>query len=290
MEKDYQNMYADEQILFNHALWTAPVSKVFKPHCHNICELLLFKRGNARYATRGREYRLQEDDLVFSRPSEIHEILIKNDAPYERYNILFDEKTLPFDIWEKIPMGLDVISFRNVHSVLNLFEKMDHYRKLLDGPELKLVLTALIQEIFVNIMLEMQSAKTKNNFVQTNDIICAAISYIDEHLTTLSGIEEVAGALFITKSHLHHLFMRYMKVTPKKYIIAKRLALAQKALSAGAKPTEVYQACGFSDYSAFYRTYRSHFGKSPSNKMESGTITLDGITYAPSSQQKGSTT
>ena len=279
MEQNFFNHYADEQILFRHSLVVNPPKDVYKPHSHNICELLLFKRGDVKYITRGRQYQLKEDDLVFSRPLEIHDIQPATGVPYERYNILFDEKTLPFDIWSKFPENLDIISFRNVHSVLSLFEKMDYYRQRLDGAELKLVLTALTQEIFVNIMIEMESAKTENDYVQTNDIVCRAISYIEENLTTLSGIEEVAAALFITKSHLHHLFIRHMGITPKKYILTKRLALAHREISAGGKPTDVYRFCGFADYSVFYRAYRSHFGKSPSDKSGNTTIISDGFTY-----------
>ena len=135
-----------------------------------------------------------------------------------------------------------------------------------------------VQEIFVNIMMEMKSAKEENDYVQTNDIVCRAITYMEENLTTLYGMEEVASALFITKSHLHHLFVRHMGITPKKYILTKRLAMAHREISAGGKPTEVYRFCGFADYSAFYRAYRTHFKKSPSDKVTNATITLGDIT------------
>jgi AraC-like DNA-binding protein len=83
---------------------------------------------------------------------------------------------------------------------------------------------------------------------------------------TLDGIDEICNELFITKSHLHHLFMKHLNITPKKYITSKRLAMAQREISFGAKPTDVYVKCGFSDYSTFYRAYKNQFGRPPSEK------------------------
>jgi AraC-like DNA-binding protein len=42
--------------------------------------------------------------------------------------------------------------------------------------------------------------------------------------------------------------------------------MAQREISFGAKPTDVYVKCGFSDYSTFYRAYKNQFGKPPSEK------------------------
>lgn len=39
--------------------------------------------------------------------------------------------------------------------------------------------------------------------------------------------------------------------------------LAHQLLLHGQKPTEVFAACGYQDYSSFYRAYTAHFGYSP---------------------------
>jgi AraC-like DNA-binding protein len=124
----------------------------------------------------------------------------------------------------------------------------------------------LIEEIFYNIIIEVSSSGQRS-YEHTNPIVSRAISYIDENLLTLSGIEEICNELYITKSHLHHLFKKYLKITPKKYITAKRLALAQREIYAGKKATDVCLKCGFSDYSAFFRAYKNHFGRCPTDSV-----------------------
>lgn len=127
------------------------------------------------------------------------------------------------------------------------------------------MLTNLLQEICINVLLETKKAK-ETLYSQTNPIVAQAIAHIERHLLTLTGIEEICRELFITKSHLHHLFIKHLGITPKKYILSKRLAMAQRQISFGAKSTDVYLKCGFGDYSAFYRAYKSQFGYAPSEK------------------------
>ena len=257
--------YENNILHFDHTTRDASNQKIL-PHSHNVCEILLIKRGNITYTVDGRQYRVSANDLIFTRPSDIHSLENNDSSVYERYNILFDEKKLPFNIFEKIPRMLDVIRFEDDHTVPNLFEKMDYYCAKLYGEELKMMLTNLIEEVFINIIIESQSAK-EYQYIQTNDLICRAVEYIDEHILTLNGIEDICNSLFITKSHLHHLFTKHLKTSPKKFIIAKRLTLAQREINAGEKPTEIYQKCGFTDYSAFYRAYLNHFGYRPSDKQ-----------------------
>ena len=108
-----------------------------------------------------------------------------------------------------------------------------------------------------------------------NPILENALTYIREHLTEIESVEEISRALYITKSHLHHLFSRNLQLTPAKYITQKRLMLAQKRIRRGEKPTAVFAECGFEDYATFFRNYKKHFGYSPAehnNEMKSNIL------------------
>ncbi|MBO5783869.1 MAG: helix-turn-helix transcriptional regulator, partial [Clostridia bacterium] len=51
-----------------------------------------------------------------------------------------------------------------------------------------------------------------------------------------------------------------------EYVTIKRLIRAREIIGAGTSPTEAAGACGFNDYSAFYRASRRQFGHSPREK------------------------
>ncbi|MBP3913408.1 MAG: AraC family transcriptional regulator [Lachnospiraceae bacterium] len=49
-----------------------------------------------------------------------------------------------------------------------------------------------------------------------------------------------------------------------KYISIKRLLAAHARILRGDSVSEAAYACGFGDYSSFFRMYKKHFGRAPS--------------------------
>ena len=54
-----------------------------------------------------------------------------------------------------------------------------------------------------------------------------------------------------------------------RYIIQKRLILAKQMMGDGVPSGEVYQHCGFGDYSNFYRAFRAEYQISPKDYIAS---------------------
>ena len=169
---------------------------------------------------------------------------------------------LPAELFDRIPRELDVINFDANKSVIQIFDKMEFYCKELPGEDFRRVLMHLIEEVFWNMIIELDTSGT-NTGGSGNPIVEKAVAYIEKNLLTITGIEEICGELYISKSHLHHLFMEHMNMSPKKYILQKRLTIANREICLGEKATLVYEKCGFSDYSTFYRAYKKYFGFSP---------------------------
>lgn len=256
-----------ENLLYTHSHMPAPLSSGhFSLHTHEWCELLLLRSGKASYIVEGKSYPLQKYSLVISRPSSVHGIRIEANEPYERHNLLYDPQRLLPELYAAIPDNLDVLHLDSNHIIVSLFQKMDAYFQQFQGAQLDRLLTLLTEEIFFNIRLAAATAP-QQGAVSSNPLIRQAVAYIEEHIDTLADIEEICSVLFITKSHLHHLFVRHMQITPKKYILSKRLSLAQRALRAGGKPTEVYLQYGFNNYATFFRDYKRFYGHCPSDEI-----------------------
>ena len=142
---------------------------------------------------------------------------------------------------------------------------MDYYCKEFEGEDLQKLLYNLTEELLHNIFIASKAGADNSIYIE-NPIVKNAVKYIDENINTNIYVQDVCDALFITKSYLHQLFMKYLKISPKKYITSKKLALAQRRLRSGAKPSEVAVMLGFSEYSTFFRDYKNHFGHSPSEE------------------------
>ena len=234
----------------------------YPSHIHEHCELIYMLSGAAASMVNGREYALRPGRLLFVRPTVIHALRIDPSIPYERYMIQFDAGELPPDFWRMLSPDADAFDFRTGRGIPELFAKADAYATKYKGEMLSRLLAHLAEEIIYNLpyatQIQPEGAKVPSPHIER------AIAYVDEHLTEISDVAEIAEALYITRSHLQHLFTRSLRVSPKQYITSKRLLLARRLLVDGERPTEIYAKVGFGDYTAFYRSYRAYFGHSPS--------------------------
>ena len=265
------NIYKDSKIYFNHCSYenVRPHSFNMELHTHDVCELLFLKRGNPKYLVEGKSYKMSKNFLIISRPGDRHCISFDEYGPYERYNLLYDEKTLPFDLYSKIPTKLDIINFDGNSVVCDLFTKSDYYFEHFKGDMLGKLLVSITEEIFFNIAIAIEENGDAGYCNSSeNHFVAAALAYIEENLTSNITIDMICDEIYITKSHLHHLFMEHLHTSPKKYILAKRLNLAKRSIRSGKKPIEACMQSGFSDYSTFYRDYKVFFGYCPSKELE----------------------
>lgn len=262
-------VYKDENIAYNHSQLEQinPDNYPAEPHTHDVCELLFLKKGNPRYFVEGRNYKLGKNCLVLSRAGDRHKIYFDEPGPYDRYNLLYDEKKLPFDLFSKIPANIDIINFDGNSVVCDLFKKTDYYYEHFEGEKLGKLLSGIVEEIFFNISIAIEENAAPNISASANPLITAALGFIEENLTSNLSIDIICEKLYITKSHLHHLFINHLQISPKKYILSKRLNLAKKAIRSGQKPIEACMQSGFSDYSTFYRDYKNFFGHCPSEEL-----------------------
>ena len=252
-----------EDFLFYYAVDNAHDD--FVMHSHDICELVFLKKGNPTYNVEGRSYQLSTNYLVLTRPYERHNLTFNNATEYERYVFLFDEKKIFPDAFRKIPFNIDIINFDNNALVCRLFQKIDYYIKVLEPDEFENILLTIIQELLYNIRL---AAKTSHpDDYKINPLLSDAIKYIDANILNPLNIDTICDELHITKAYLHKLFVKHLQISPMQYILSKKLAIAQRELRMGAKATDVYLTCGFTDYSTFYRCYKKQFGHAPSEEI-----------------------
>lgn len=256
--------YKNNDMFYERRLSENSANRIIKSHTHEIYEIILLKQGKITYSVEGKNYNLKQNSIIFTRPHKIHSIIIKEDI-YERYDLVVDFSFIPKNFYKNIPADLDVINCDGNRYLLDLFEKFDYYIENTKEEVTDRVIKNLVMEILYNINIAAELHQNQNK-LSINPIIKAATLYIDQNFTTLQSIDEICNKLFITKSHLHHLFTKHLQTSPKQYIILKRLVLAQNKIRRGAKATEIYQECGFNDYTTFFRSYVKHFGYPPSKE------------------------
>jgi AraC family transcriptional regulator len=108
----------------------------------------------------------------------------------------------------------------------------------------------------------------KENIIRLNN----AIQFIEENLATKLSLEIIAEKAYFSPFHFHRLFSLVMKETLNSFIIRKRIEKAAASFLHQKEKTvtEVSEALGFNDLSAFSKSFKKFYGISPNQfKKES---------------------
>jgi AraC-like DNA-binding protein len=92
------------------------------------------------------------------------------------------------------------------------------------------------------------------------------LRYLNKNIDKQISLNDICQTYYISKSQLCRIFRNCTGVTVKQYLTVKRLVKAKQLIDTGEQPTHIYNQCGFSDYSSFYRAYSKYYGHSPGQK------------------------
>lgn len=120
-------------------------------------------------------------------------------------------------------------------------------------------------------------------------LVSLTIAHIQEHYSEVYGVEELAGQLGVSKSHLVRSFSAALGITPGRYLTETRIHAAKKLLLQQAYPLDaVAVLCGFSGANYLCKVFKQETGLTPTNWRKQTTaqipandssITTDDILY-----------
>ena len=231
-------------------------------HVHHLYELLFCIKSDASCVVEDKIYPLGQYDLMFIRPTKYHHMSFNSTDYYERICIHFPRRLILFDV-DKIAAENELFHLADDDIVKSIFNKFDFYIGNFSQEQLKTVIPAMINEILCNLCISQRRLTAP---AKLSPLVSNAIEYVADNLFTIKNVNEISEKLFVSEGYFFRAFKNEMSVSPKKYVLEKRLIYAQKEISKGRKATQVAAECGFDSYSGFYRSYLKFFNCLPSEK------------------------
>ena len=96
------------------------------------------------------------------------------------------------------------------------------------------------------------------------DTVIGVRSYIDNNYENELNLDFLSRIRFVSKYHMLRLFKRHYGLTPRQYLIDKRIEKSKEQLINGMSVTETCFAVGFESLGSFSTLFKSKIGKSPS--------------------------
>ncbi len=101
-----------------------------------------------------------------------------------------------------------------------------------------------------------------------NELVKAAMVYIEQHLTQSITLEAIASHVGVDKYHLSKEFKRVIGRTIFDTILMLRCAEAKRYLQNGMRVAQAARACGFENMSYFTRAFKKYQGALPSRYLK----------------------
>lgn len=230
---------------------------------HDYHELLFYLGGGIALKTEKFTEKLSKNSLIFIPKGKFHVFILENTQDFERLKISIPDQDclslLPKEFFEDV----NVLTSPN-EIVLSLLKKSCD---LLNKEEQSNADGLFLYGALLTILCEFSNSANDFRYTkQAKPIITNCIKYIENNLSNDLTVQTISEKLNFSASLLTHSFKKEMGISIHSYIVQKRLIHARKLLLENHTPTEVYEACGYSNYSSFYKAYIKMFGTSPKTK------------------------
>lgn len=246
-------------------------------HYHDFHKALVFYSGRVDYIIEGVKYSLEPGDILFVPASAIHKPVISGEEDYERAVFWIRPGYLELLSSEEAELGtcFSLSSKRRACLYHPESETMSRVKKLVAGLERavgeeRFGSRLLADSIFMQLIIEFNRLVLEESPSRPRSIdpkIDEALSYINQNLSAELSVDYLAGKCYLSRYYFMRRFKESTGYTVHNYICQKRLTAAARLLEEGVGVTEAAMNVGFSEYSSFLRSFKKHFGLTPSEYL-----------------------
>lgn len=251
--------------------------RTVNPHVHDFYEYYFPVSQNITMEIAGIKYALNNCSVVIVPPGINHRAISDaHNSVYQRYVLWISEpfmkdlksRSADFDVLNRMAVnGNNILAYSEdeiatIHTmILRILQEIRYDRFGRDT-----FLSIELEDLIMTMARKNMEHNTKvmpNPIHDDADLIQSITHYIDRHLNEELTIKQLAKRFYVSEYYISHLFSDHLHITPHQYILKMRLAHARLRIMQGASISRVYQDCGFTDYSTFYRAFMKEYTMSP---------------------------
>ena len=264
-------------ICANERIDPTPEADGYAAHSHDSYEIFLPVAGSFEFEVSNYLYTVGRGSVLILPPAVTHRLVVKDSEPIEYLYVQFTPRVVPDE-----PEMLAA-----VEALFNSHGEGELSMRRLSGESFSYVYAAVkrlcsfgtrdVHEQFFRILYPVlceiltygtpvngkYDGFTKESSRQST-LTDQIIDYISRHYADIRDLSFIYEVFHYSTVHVNTLFKTRMGVSLWHYILYIRLDRACDLLLAGARAEDTATACGFGDYSTFYRIFKKCYGMTPS--------------------------
>ncbi len=226
-------------------------------HVHSGYEFYVNLSGDVCFLINNTFYPVKRGDVIITKPNDMH-ICVYNTPCFHEHFCLWidcDENSPLLDFTRK--------NFTNKYSFADKTKnKLIDYLFNLKDSKSKIEKSALLLSFLSLFIVEKNLNSDKQEHTLPPEMQ-KILDYIDSDFTQIHNIREISDKFFISSATLNRWFKKYLQLSPREFLEARKLSYAQKLLSKGVSVNNVCIKSGFTDCSYFISVFKKKFGETP---------------------------
>lgn len=256
-----------------------PESPHVELHAHPFYEVYYFLEGPVeRYIVGGKSYRLRPGDILLMPPGVAHHpVFSQEKKPYRRYTLWISDEQQ--EQLKQLDPGLTNVlwdcqkqqTYRIRCSTPAASKTLESYLKSMwqEEQNTSSCKFAYLYSLFLNFLVLLNRVMADEHALlpkqrQSGSMLDKVVSYIHTHYTQAITLNQVAEQFYTSPSSIELLLTKKVGKPFYRYVTECRIIHAQTLIASGMALKEVGMACGYNDYSNFYRAFIREAGISPS--------------------------
>ena len=247
-------------------------------HAHPFYEIYYYLEGAVeRYVIGGRSYRLRPGDILMLPPGVPHyPVFSQKERPYRRYVLWLSQELM--QTMDKLDPDLP--------AALNLCRDQENYRIRCTLPAVRQSFERYLQTMWeeeqsdstcryahicglcLNYLALLNRVLADEHLLvvkrQPASLLNQVLAYINANYRNSITLNSVAEHFYTSPSNIESLLTKNVKKPFYRYVTECRIIHAQALIASDVPLKEVGLACGYNDYSNFYRAFTREVGISPS--------------------------
>ncbi|MBM6667994.1 helix-turn-helix transcriptional regulator [Lacrimispora saccharolytica] len=270
-EEDSISLPAGSVYMIRHNM--APLNGKVSLHYHDHYEAFFAVSGDILYNVEGYTYRMEPGHLLLIPPYRLHQPCIHSGHCSERIALRFSQElseklngkdhNIQWSGTENLPVQQYCLEEPQRQEMKTLLQKLlcedkgNAYGK-------ETVIHALLTCFFVLLArAKLQQGKAKPEKSEMTATVREMAEYIEKNYKNPVTSRQLEKQFLKNYSQLSKEFKEEVGGSPYQYLLLKRLLNAEKLLKEGIPPRTAAEESGFSDYSNFFRQFRTMYGCAP---------------------------
>lgn len=243
-------------------------------HNHQHYEIYFYIQGHSRIIVEGLDLKPVRGDVLIYPPGIMHRnIHLDTEIPYERFYFFARREFL---------QSISAADY-DIPGTLERMTENDHYYFHVEEEDLRQLIQMTDQVIEASeqtlpaeklmnrnrlsiLLIRALTMMTSRDVMPQGEYsrrMSAVIRYINQHAMEQLTLDQLEEVFYSSKYVLMRNFKNYTGISIHQYLLIRRILIAKELIEQGAKPKDVSEQCGFSDYSSFYRAFKARMGVSP---------------------------